>query len=158
MDWLHTLLSHLQHLDVTSAIVGALGGTALVAGVIKAIIPIPALLVGKVKAAIKAAADKGNLDAPTRRLGSAIWKAMFQWADAELPNVAGPEKMDAILDKLSALPYLGVLVRADRADAKKILQAEFDAMKAEVAAEAGQPVPAVPVVPVPAAQPPVPAP
>ena len=145
MEYLHGLLAHLQHLDPVSTIIGALGGTALVAGIIKAIKPLPALAVAWVKKSIKAAAAKGNLDAATLRLGGTIWRACFEWADAEFPRISGPEKMDAILDKLSAVPYLGVMVRADRADAKKILQAEFDAMRAEVAAEAGEPVPAAPV-------------
>ena len=133
MNYLHELLSHL---DLTSLAVGALGGPAIVLAIVKAITPLPALLVGRVKAAIKAKAAAGKLDAPTMRLGGKIWRAMFAWADEEFPTIAGPEKMDAILNKLSAIPYLGVLVKADREDAKKILQAEFDAMRAEVHGQA----------------------
>ena len=157
----------MPHLDVSSLITGAIGSPVVIGSIIAAIQPIPKMLVNRVKAAVAKAAAKGEIDAPTLRLLTALGRAVFDWADAELPNVAGPEKMDAILNRLAALPYLGVLVRADRADAKRILQAEYDAMKTEIDAEkaaedaaakaAADKAAADLAAPAPAAEPPAPA-
>lgn len=130
-----SFLSHLQHLDPISAIVGAIAAPIIVGAIIKAIKPIPALLAGRVKAAISKAAANGKIDEPTQRLFGKLWRAAFEWADEELPDEIGPEKMEAILDKAATLPYIGGLVRYDRAGARQILQAEFEAMKAEAKAE-----------------------
>lgn len=133
------ILAHLQHPDVTSLLLGAIGGPAVIAAVIKAIKPVPALLVGRLKAAIQSAVNKGNLDAPTQRLFAALWQASFKWADEELPLLAGPAKMEAILDKAATVPYLGTIISLDRAGARSVLQAEYDAMSAALEAEITDP-------------------
>lgn len=127
--------SHLPHLDPVSLLVGALGSHVIVAAAVKAVRPIPALIVGKLKARVQALASSGKIDAPTMKLLRSYARATFVFIDEEMPDRPGPEKMAAALDRLAAVPYLGVLVRADRAGAQEILQAAYDSVKAEAKAE-----------------------
>jgi hypothetical protein len=53
--------------------------------------------------------------------------------------------MAAVLDRLAAIPYLGALVRADRPGVQAVLQAAYDAVKAE--AKARVPAPMAPRLP-----------
>jgi hypothetical protein len=128
---------NLPHIDTTSLITGILGGKTIELIVIQAIKPFPKMIVGRLKNRVKALAAAGKIDAPTLRLLSGYGRATFAWADAEMPDKPGPEKMAAALDKLAAVPYLGWAIRADRAGAEEILQAAYDAIKSEAKEEAG---------------------
>lgn len=127
-----------QHLDLTSLAVGAVAARAIEATIVRAIKPLPRLAVAFLKNRVKAA-TLGKIDAPTMRLLACYGRATFAWADAEMPDKPGAEKMAAVLEKLSAVPYLGVAIRADRAGAEEILQAAYDAIKSEAREEAGGP-------------------
>lgn len=132
----NAILQQLQHVDLTSAAIGAVAARAAEAAIIKAIKPLPAMAVGLLKKRVLALRAAGKLDEPTMKLLKAYAKATFDWVDAELPDSPGPEKMDAALDKLSALPYLGVIVRADREGIRQVMQAAYDAIDAEAKAQA----------------------
>lgn len=130
------ILAQLQNIDLTSAAIGAVAARAAEAAIIKAIKPLPAMAVGLLKKRVLALHAAGKLDEPTMKLLKAYAKATFDWVDAELPDSPGPEKMDAALDRLAALPYLGVLVRANREGVRQVLQAAYDSIDAEAKAGA----------------------
>lgn len=130
------ILQQLQHVDLTSAAIGAVVARTLEAAIIKAIRPLPGIAVGILRKRVLALAAAGKIDAPTLKLLTAYAKATFEWVDAELPDAPGPDKMGAALDRLAAVPYLGMLVRADRAGAEAILQAAYDAIDQEAKAQA----------------------
>ncbi|MES2155447.1 MAG: hypothetical protein V4510_09965 [bacterium] len=134
---LQALVAQAQHLDPASLLAGAVGARTLEAAAVRAIRPLPRLAVGVLKARIQALQAAGKIDAPTMRLLAAYGRATFAWADQELPDKPGPEKMAAVLDRLAAVPYLGLLIRADRAGAQEVLQAAYDAVKDEAKTEAG---------------------
>jgi hypothetical protein len=146
------ILAHLQHPDLPSLLLGALGVKALEAAAARALTPLPALAVRRLRARVEQLAASGKIDAPTLRLLKRLGKAVFSWADEELPDKPGPEKMAAVLDRLAAIPYLGALVRADRPGVQAVLQAAYDAVKAEAKAEGtgadGAPAPAPAAPPV----------
>ncbi len=125
-----------QHFDASSLAVGAVIARTAEAAAIRAIKPIPKLLVGRLKAKVQALAAAGKIDAPTLGLLKSYGRATFDWVDKELPDAGGAEKMAAALDRLAAVPYLGALVRADRAGAQEVLQAAYDAVNAEAKAQA----------------------
>lgn len=148
-----------QHLDLKSLGIGAVAVRSLEEALVQAVKRLPGLAVALLKKRVLALATNGKINAPTMSLLKVYASATFDWVDAELPNAAGDAKMDAALDRLAALPYIGVLVRADRAGAKEILQAAYDAVdeeaKAEAAAlKANAPAPEAPTV-VPPPAPPV---
>lgn len=128
--------AHLQHLDPTSLAVGAVVARTIEAALIRAIKPLPALAVGLLKRRVQSLVASGKVDAPTVKLLKSYAKATFDWVDEVLPDSPGPDKMDAALDRLAAIPYLGVLVRADRDGARQVLQAAYDAVDAEAKAQA----------------------
>lgn len=130
------ILEQLKHVDLTSAAVGAVVARAAEAAIIKAIKPLPGKLVGALKKRVLALHAAGKLDEPTMKLLRRIAGAVFDWVDEQLPDSPGPEKMDAALDRLAAVPYLGVAIRADRAGAREVLQAAYDAIDAEAKAQA----------------------
>lgn len=129
-------LASLSHLDPTSLLVGAVGARSIEAAVVRAVRPLPKLLVARLQAYVLGLRAAGKIDAPTLRLLAAYGRATFAWADAELPDQPGPAKMAGVLDRLAAAPGVGFLVRADRAGAEEILQACYDAVKGEVKEEA----------------------
>lgn len=150
-----------QHLDLKSLGIGAVAVRSLEEALVQAVKRLPGLAVALLKKRVLALATNGKINAPTMSLLKVYASATFDWVDAELPNAAGSAKMDAALDRLSALPYVGVLVRADRAGAKEILQAAYESVDEEAQAEAAALkmaapapapaiAPAVPVVPPPA--------
>ncbi len=132
------LVQHLQKLDPASLLAGAIGSHLIVAGAKRAIAPLPAKAVGWLKDRVRAARAAGKIDDATMRLLKHEAQGAFAWADEEMPDVPGAAKMAAILDRLAAVPYLGTLVRVDRAGAQEILQAAYDAVKAEAKAESGK--------------------
>lgn len=132
----NAILGQLKHVDLTSAAIGAVIARSAEAAIIKAIKPLPAMLVRRIKEKVKALAAAGQIDDATLRLIKAVAAACFKWADDELPDKPGPEKMDALLDKISRTPYAGVLVRADREGVKAILQAAYESIDQEAKAEA----------------------
>lgn len=128
--------AHIPHFDPTSLLVGAVGSHAIVAGAVRFIAPIPAKAVGMMKDRVNALYAAGAIDAPTFRLLKAVARAAFQWADDEMPDAPGAEKMSAVLDHIAAVPYLGLIVRVDRSGAQEVLQAAYDSIKKEVKTEA----------------------
>lgn len=142
-----------QHLDLTSLLSGAVVARTIEAALVGVVKQGPGLVVSLVRRRVQALAVAGKIDATTMKLLTAYGEATFDWVDAELPDAAGPEKMAAALDRLAAVPYLGVLVRADRAGAQQVLQAAYDAIKAEAKAD-GSKAAAAPAPAAPAAAPP----
>lgn len=130
------LMQHLQNIDLTSAAIGATVARALEAAAVKVVKTLPGLVVGALKKRILALAAAGEIDAPTMKLLKSYARATFDWVDEELPDSPGAEKMGAALDRLAAVPYLGLVVRADRAGAKQVLQAAYDAIDQEAKAQA----------------------
>lgn len=131
--------AYIPHLDVVSMLAGAVGSHALVAGAGRVLAPLPAKVVGMLKDRVKALYAAGKIDAPTLSLLKGVARAVFAWADQEMPASPGPAKMEAVLDRLAAVPYFGWLVRANRDGVREILQTAYAALKAEVKAEAGSP-------------------
>lgn len=134
----NALLEQLKHVDLTSAAIGAAVARTAEAAIIRAIKPLPGLAVGALRKRVQALAAAGKIDAPTLKLLKAYARATFEWVDEELPDSPGPEKMAAAIDRLAAVPYLGVLVRADRAGVEQILQAAYDAIDQEAKAGAAE--------------------
>lgn len=137
------ITDQLKQLDIKSLLTGAVVARTIEAALVKTVKTIPALAVGLVKRHVQALVASGKINAPTLRLLKSYARVTFEWVDAELPDKAGPEKMAGALDRLAAMPYVGLLVRADRAGAQAVLQAAYDALdteaKTEVAALGGQP-------------------
>lgn len=132
------IMQHLQHVDLTSAAIGAAVARTAEAAIIKAIKPLPGLVVGMLRKRVQALAAAGKIDGPTLKLLKSYARATFEWVDEELPDSAGAEKMAAAIDRLAAVPYFGVLVRADRAGVEQILQAAYDAIDQEAKAGAAE--------------------
>ena len=124
--------------DLISMLIGFGGFRMLEAAAKKAMKPLPRLAVSYLKARVQKAAAAGKLDAATLSLLKAYARATFEWVDEELPLAAGPAKMEAALDSLAAVPYLGAFIRADRAGAKELLQAAYDAIDAEAVEETAE--------------------
>lgn len=135
---LTSVSAHLQNLDPTSLAVGAVVARTIEAALIRAIKPLPAMAVGLLKRRFQSLVASGKVDAPTVKLLKSYAQATFDWVDEVLPDSPGPDKMDAALDRLAAIPYLGVLVRADREGARQVLQAAYDAVDAEAKAQAAE--------------------
>ncbi len=72
-----------------------------------------------------------RVDAPTQRMLHACAHAVFTWAEEELPDVPGPERMDKIVLMLNALPYIGVAFIKHEAKVRAFLQAEWVAWDQE---------------------------
>lgn len=130
------LLQHLQSFDWTAAAIGAAAARSVEAAIVQTVKRAPALAIGLLRKRIQALAAAGKIDAPTMKLLRAYAKATFDWVDEELPDEPGPEKMQAALDHLAGVPYVGVIVRADRAGVQQILQAAYDAINQEAKAGA----------------------
>lgn len=129
------LLQHLQNVDLTSAAIGAAVARTLEAAAVQTVKRLPGMIVSTLKKRVQALAAAGKIDAPTMKLLKAYARATFEWVDEQLPDSPGPEKMDAALAQLAAVPYLGLIVRADRNGAREVLQAAYNAIDAEAKAE-----------------------
>ena len=130
-----SLFENLKQLDLPTLLVAVGLARVIEAAAIRIIKPLPGLVVRRIKNRINALAAAGKIDAPTMRLLKAYAKATFVWADEELPDNPGPEKMAAVIDRLSGVPYVGMIVRADRAGAQAVLQAAYDAINDEAKAQ-----------------------
>lgn len=130
------VLQQLQGVDLTSAAIGAAvwrtGEAALVAAAKRG----PALLLGLLRYQVQRLVAAGKIDAATLRMLKACAAAIFRWVDEEMPDAPGPEKMQAAVARAAGIPYLGALVRADRAAAQAILQALYDAVNQAAQTEA----------------------
>jgi len=126
-----SVLQHLQTIDLSSAAIGAVAARALEAAAVKFVKTAPGVAIGILKKRLHALAATGKIDAPTIKLLKAYAQATFDWVDEALPDAPGPEKMAAALDRLALVPYLGIIVRADRAGVQQILQAAYDAINQE---------------------------
>lgn len=131
----------LNSLNTPHAVAGiataaALAGAYLRPKIETAAKALPVMIVSMAESKVAAAAAAGKIDPPTVRLLKALARAAFAWADEEMPQEVGPAKMEKLLDRLAALPLVGVLVRVDRDGCRQMLQTEFAAMRAEVAQEA----------------------
>lgn len=133
---LGALAQHLQHIDLTSAALGAAAARTLEAAIVQAVRRLPRLAITMLKARVQRQVAAGKIDAPTLTLLKAYARATFDWVDAELPDKPGAEKMAAALDRLAAVPYIGLVVRADRAGVQAVLQAAYDAIDQEAKAQA----------------------
>lgn len=131
-----SVLEHLKHVDLTSAAIGATVARSLEAAAVQAVRRLPALAIGFLKARVQKQIAAGKIDAPTVKLLKAYAAATFDWVDEELPDAPGDAKMLAAIDRLAAVPYLGLIVRADRAGVQQVLQAAYDAINAEAKAAA----------------------
>jgi hypothetical protein len=123
------------NIDPASVIIGAVGGPILTWIAKQAVSPAPRVLVGYLKNKVKALAVAGKIDAATIRLLKRISGAAFAWVDDEMPDAPGPEKMDHIIERAGCIPYVGALVRSNPGAARDLLQAGYDAVKAEAKAE-----------------------
>ena len=123
-----SLLEQLKNLDTASIIVGSMASPLITKIIVETIKPIPGLIVRRIDARIQKLHKSGKLDDPTLRLLDTYARATFAWVDAELPDNPGPKKMDALLDRLSLMPYIGFIVRADREHAREILQVAYNAI------------------------------
>lgn len=115
----------------------------------------PDWLVRREKAKFEAAVAAGQIPPAAARLARALKRAVILWADQEMPTALGDDKMAKALAILEKLPYIGALVAADPQDVEDELQAEYDAMRAEVKKEAGDDKPTPVAKPNPAAENPV---
>lgn len=95
----------------------------------------PDWLVTREKAKFEAAVAAGRIPAPAARLAVRLKRAVIVWADQELPDAVGPEKMAQAVLCLARLPFIGRLVAADPAGVERALQVEYDAMRAEIKKE-----------------------
>lgn len=129
------LLQSLQGIDLTSAAIGAALARGVEAAVKAAVTRVPGLVVGLLKARVQRLAAAGKIDGPTMKLLKAYAQATFDWVDEELPDEPGPAKMQAALDRLAAVPYVGLVVRANRAGVQEVLQAAYNAIDQEAKAQ-----------------------
>ena len=129
------LLENLKQLDLPTLLVAVGLARVIEAALIRTIRPFPGLVVRRIKNRIHALAAAGKIDAPTMRLLRSYGQATFAWADEELPDNPGPEKMKAVIDRLCGVPYVGIIVRADRAGVQQVLQAAYDAINDEAKAQ-----------------------
>lgn len=120
------------------AVAGAvlLGATMAHPYIMQALNALPNYLTRRAKARFDAAVAAGKIPPQVARLASALKRATFEWADKEFPASVGPDKMATVLAALERLPFVGALVAADAAGVQEDLQAEYNAARAEVAAEA----------------------
>lgn len=117
-----------------------------------ALTALPAMLAARAKARFDAAVAAGNVPPPLARLARKLKRAVFEWANEEMPDAPGAEKMDAAIAYLAQIPLVGLAVSADPAAVRRDLQLEYDAMRAQVKKEAAAPEPlAVKTTPAPAA-------
>jgi hypothetical protein len=126
-----------HHLDPISLAIGAGAARTAEAALVRAVRPLPRLAVGLLRKRVLDLAAAGRLDSATLGLLKSYARATFAWVDQELPDSPGPAKMAAALDRLAAIPYLGAVVRADRAGAQEFLQAAYDAVKQEAKERSG---------------------
>jgi hypothetical protein len=77
----------------------------------------------------------GKIDDKTRRLASKMAAAAFEWANAEMPDALGDERMDAVIKVLSELPGIGLVVANHSQEVRSLLQMEFYAWKQAIAAK-----------------------
>ena len=68
---------------------------------------------------------------PTQRMLHSCARAIFTWAEEELPDVPGEARMDAIVSMLKTIPYIGVAFIKHEAKLRAFLQAEWVAWDAE---------------------------
>lgn len=118
------------------SVVGAVAGPFVRPYIQKILSAIPNWLVTRAKARYDAQVAAGNVPPPVARLVSALKRAVFDWANKELPDDVGPEKMALAVATLSQLPYIGPLVAANPDAIKKDLQIEYDAWREEIKKEA----------------------
>lgn len=79
---------------------------------------------------------EGYCDPATQRLAHRAAFAVFEWADAELPDTLGVSKMNFIIDKLKSFPNpIGLFFRLNETRTREGLQAFYTAWKIEVEAE-----------------------
>lgn len=131
----------LSHLSVGAA--GVAVGAYFKAELVIVLRALPNYLVTRAKARFDADVKAGKISPPIARLAVVLKRAVFFWADQELPQALGDEKMAMVLHGLENLPYVGALVRADPEGIEADLQAEYEAMRAEVKkqADAQKPTP-----------------
>ena len=125
---LHVIAAIISKIDLKSAGLGAAGAALLLQGARK----IPGFIVNRIKARFVAASNSGKLDAATASLLTEVAKSVLKWADDELPDAPGEAKMNAILNRLAQVPFIGFVVKADRDLVRTLLQEEYDAWKAEI--------------------------
>lgn len=77
-----------------------------------------------------------KVDDPTKRLLKRVAGACFAWADEEMPDVVGAQRMDAVIARLKDLPALGGIVALRENDVRDLLEVEYQAWKANVASKA----------------------
>lgn len=113
-------------------------GSVAVGWLVKKSAVLPALMVAWVKDIIRRRILSGQIDRSTVKMLRRVAAALFDWVDEELPDGEGPEKMDRLIDMLGTLPVIGWIIRADPADARRILQVQYDAIDAVAKAEASK--------------------
>lgn len=122
-------------------IIASAVGSVAVGWLIKKSAVVPALLVAWVKDIIRRRILSKKIDSATVKMLRRVAAALFDWVDEELPDGAGPEKMDRLIDLLGTLPVIGWVIRADPTDARRILQVQYDAIDAVAKAEAAKMTP-----------------
>lgn len=108
---------------------------------IKALDAFPNWLVTYEKKRFDAAVASGKISPRAARLARALKRAVITWADEEMPNVLGEDKMEKAIVCLGNLPYISALVAADPQMVRDALQAEYNALRAEVKQEAASDAP-----------------
>lgn len=77
-----------------------------------------------------------HVDESTKRLFARCVHAAFQWAEDEMPEAVGADKMDAVITELEALPVAGAIVHSNHDAVRDLLEGEYQAWKAKVGEEA----------------------
>lgn len=137
-------------MDINGAHAGVVGLSLIVGAAARPYLEqsaraLPHWLATRARDRFEAEVAAGKISPPVARLARALKRAVLTWADAEMPQALGHEKMALALLSIEKLPYIGPLVAADPQGVEDELQAEYDAVRREVALEAaGQPPAAQP--------------
>lgn len=76
----------------------------------------------------------GKIDEPTQALFREVAHAAFAWADKEMPDHLGDERMDFIMSRIQMLPGIGIVAVKYNGLLRELLQDEFIAWKKEIGA------------------------